>query len=194
MGRKAASKELVEECIFTALMILMEKEDYDSITITDITKRAGVSRMSYYRLYHSKDDIMIGHLRGVFEKIEEQVKEQKITTEREFFFCYYQEVQNNMVFLKNVVRAGMMEQVWRIMKSYALSLHTFCFGPEKTDKEERYRLGFLVGGILLITREWLESGMKESVDEMADFTCRAVRRLVELKPGRVKNREEFHSI
>ena len=185
MGRKAASKELVEECIFTALMILMEKEDYDSITITDITKRAGVSRMAYYRLYRSKDDIIISHLRGVFENIEGQVKGQKITTEREFFICYFQEVKNNKGFLRNVVKAGMMEQVWRIMKSYAVSLHVFRFGQEKPDKEERYRLSFLVGGILLVTREWLESGMKESVEQVADFACRAAQRLFELPPERV---------
>lgn len=36
-------------------MDLMEKEDYEKTTITDIANHAGVSRMSYYRVYQSKD-------------------------------------------------------------------------------------------------------------------------------------------
>ena len=35
---------MTKECIFTALLILMEKKTYEEITITDIAKKAGVSR------------------------------------------------------------------------------------------------------------------------------------------------------
>ena len=41
---------MTKECIFTALLILMEKKPYEEITITDIAKKAGVSRMSYYMI------------------------------------------------------------------------------------------------------------------------------------------------
>lgn len=50
MTQKTISHELAKECIFTALMLLMEKQDYEKITITDIARRAGVSRMTYYRV------------------------------------------------------------------------------------------------------------------------------------------------
>ena len=45
-----------------ALQQLMQKQDYNSISITDLTSRAGVSRMSYYRHYKSKDDILIDYM------------------------------------------------------------------------------------------------------------------------------------
>ncbi|HJA65111.1 MAG TPA: TetR/AcrR family transcriptional regulator [Candidatus Mediterraneibacter cottocaccae] len=172
MQRKTATQELMRECIFTALMLLMEKEDYDRITITDIAKRAGVSRMAYYRMYRSKDDILTDHMRWVFDRIADQVKEQKITTEKEFFICYYREVQKNTVFLKNVVKAGLMEQVWRIMKDYADDFYMYRKGGKNPEGEDRYRVSFFVGGILLLTREWLESGMNESVEEMASISTR----------------------
>ena len=41
---------------------LMENHIYDSISITDITNLAGVSRMAYYRTYNSKDEILIKHI------------------------------------------------------------------------------------------------------------------------------------
>ena len=42
---------MTKECIFTALLILMEKKTYEEINITDNAKKAGVYRMSNYRLY-----------------------------------------------------------------------------------------------------------------------------------------------
>ena len=65
---------MTKECIFTALLILMEKKPYEEITITDIAKKAGVSRMSYYRLYKSKDDILIQYFNEVFEELLERAK------------------------------------------------------------------------------------------------------------------------
>ena len=44
---------LTKECIVTALLRLMQTQSYDSISITDITNLAGVSRMAYYRNYSS---------------------------------------------------------------------------------------------------------------------------------------------
>lgn len=49
MKQKNESNRLVKDCITTAFIELMKVRDYNTITITDITKKAGVSRMAYYR-------------------------------------------------------------------------------------------------------------------------------------------------
>ena len=58
MRTKNESNKLAKECIVTALIELMKVRDYASITITDLTRKAGVSRMAYYRNYTSKEDII----------------------------------------------------------------------------------------------------------------------------------------
>ena len=50
---------LTKECISTALLVLLEEKPYEKITISEITEKAGVSRMAYYRNYKDKDDILI---------------------------------------------------------------------------------------------------------------------------------------
>ena len=62
MQKKNEINILTKECIVTALLRLMENQRYDSISITDITALAGVSRMAYYRNYNSKDEILIKHI------------------------------------------------------------------------------------------------------------------------------------
>ena len=49
------AREFTKSCIMEALLQLMHTKDYNDISITDITARAGVSRMAYYRNYRSKD-------------------------------------------------------------------------------------------------------------------------------------------
>ena len=62
MERQNESNLLTKECIVTALLRLMQEKKYESISITDITTLAGVSRMAYYRNYKSKDEILIKYL------------------------------------------------------------------------------------------------------------------------------------
>lgn len=52
------SKRITRECIETALIQLMAKEDFAKISVSDIVKRAGVSRTAFYRNYTSKEEVL----------------------------------------------------------------------------------------------------------------------------------------
>ena len=52
------SNKLTKECLSMALIYLMNEMDFNKITITDIVKRAGVSRTAFYRNYSVKEDIL----------------------------------------------------------------------------------------------------------------------------------------
>lgn len=59
MEKKGNNGESTRKYITTALFKLMGNNDFDKITITMITKKAGVGRVSYYRNFSSKEDIII---------------------------------------------------------------------------------------------------------------------------------------
>ena len=52
------SNRLTREAIRTGLIMLMHNNKYDRITVTDIIKRAGVSRSGFYRNYQSKEEVL----------------------------------------------------------------------------------------------------------------------------------------
>jgi len=52
------TNKLTREAIYTALVILIKQKPFDSITVTDIVKKAGVSRTAYYNNYNTKKDIL----------------------------------------------------------------------------------------------------------------------------------------
>ena len=52
------SNRLTREAIHQAFYLLMERQPFEEIRITDIIRKAGVSRSAFYRNYKTKEDII----------------------------------------------------------------------------------------------------------------------------------------
>ena len=52
------ANQITRESIETALLHLMEKKDLPQISISELVKKAGVSRNAFYRNYKSKEEIL----------------------------------------------------------------------------------------------------------------------------------------
>lgn len=57
-----------KDYIIEAIFQLMNKKNYNDITITDITKKAGVNRVTFYRNFNSKEDVVKEHLKVCDDK------------------------------------------------------------------------------------------------------------------------------
>lgn len=58
MGRRSENTEYLKGTISDALLQLMENTPIDKITIQEITDLAGVGRMTYFRHFSSKTDVL----------------------------------------------------------------------------------------------------------------------------------------
>lgn len=52
------ANQITRESIETALLHLMEKKELTQISISELVKKAGVSRNAFYRNYKSKEEIL----------------------------------------------------------------------------------------------------------------------------------------
>ncbi|MBR5113246.1 MAG: helix-turn-helix transcriptional regulator, partial [Clostridia bacterium] len=52
------SKKITRESIVTALVLLFADKPYEKITVTEIVKKAGVSRTAFYRNFNTKEDVL----------------------------------------------------------------------------------------------------------------------------------------
>ena len=76
--RKNQANLIAKECIVSALLQLIKEKPLSAITISELTSRAGVSRMSLYRNYNSKEEIFSLHLQEIFIKYEEEDRQQQL--------------------------------------------------------------------------------------------------------------------
>ena len=158
---------MTKECIFTALLILMEKKPYEEITITDIAKKAGVSRMSYYRLYKSKDDILIQYFNEVFEELLERAKAIGSITRYQFGLMIFQTTKENDRLLKAVLKAQLYELLLRRLIKFCYYLAEHIVQMDMRDKRTDYWVYEEAGRFSLLLVCWIERDLKESPEEMA---------------------------
>ena len=60
--KKVNRKEsIIVDSITEALLQLMSKKDFNNISICEITEKAGIGRVSFYRNFDNKEDVLKRH-------------------------------------------------------------------------------------------------------------------------------------
>lgn len=172
MAKHNEVNTLTRECILTALLRLMETEPYESISITDITNLAGVSRMAYYRNYKSKEEILLSHLEEAEEMLIEEIGEGGAGSLREIILYIFKYIQENAAVIQAIYDAGLNHLLSKMLSQRILHY----FPVASKTKEGRYAVPFYAGAILSVFHLWFDNGMKESSEEMADIIAALINR------------------
>ena len=67
------SREFTRNCISAALIVLLNKDKLENITITQLCHVAGVSRMAFYRNYSSIDEVLVDKIKEYAMRLASQV-------------------------------------------------------------------------------------------------------------------------
>ena len=160
------SNKLTRECIESALVLLMNDRAFSEISITNIIRRAGVSRSAYYRNYASKEDI----LTNVFHKAADTIISALADSLTEMnmhksYLTIFEKVLEGKIFFEIIDKANMIYTFQSTLNEKYLS-----FVEERT-VEEHYRVLSWIGSILNVIFGWIHRDYKESPEEMAKICC-----------------------
>ena len=85
-----AIKQDSKDYLTTALLQLLEKNTYSTITVSQVVRRAGVSRMAFYRNFDKLDDVLLQYFSSIistrFADINQHVPANKKLQSLEIFF------------------------------------------------------------------------------------------------------------
>ena len=82
---------VIKESLTEALFILMRKKPFEEITITEISKLAGVSRISFYRNFDSKEDVLVKYL---FEKSMDEFSKYQAQSTQEKLIAMFKSIDH----------------------------------------------------------------------------------------------------
>ena len=171
MKRKNSANVFAKECIVTALIELMKIKPYNSISITDIANRAGVSRMAYYRNYVSKDDILNKYMEEVGEHIHEILSRSCSAGDAHTYFrTLHIELGEHSDIGIATYRAHLGELIYQNVKKYMRET----FLPNDTSAEAEYRISSCAGGFYAVFLYWICNGKKENPEDLAKICCRTI--------------------
>lgn len=156
-------ENLTRGYIFDAFKYLLKTKNYDEISVCDITEKAGVSRMSFYRNFKSKDDLLyqgidviFNNLRKAFQKSENK----SIYTISKLIFETFKNYKEELFSIaNNKITQHIIETVPEKLKENTAT--------DYMNKTSKYVPVFYYGALTTVLFNWLKSGAEETPDEMA---------------------------
>lgn len=141
------------DLITEALFRLLSEKSYDEITVTDICKEAGYTRMSFYRNFSSKEDILSKAFHSSFEQFLADNHDKK---ELSAYFTFYTE---NKALIDNIYRAKKQQLIID-------QLLSSCGYSDDLPVESGYAVGYYVYFIFGFLDTWYKRGMKETPEQI----------------------------
>lgn len=160
--------EAVKESIVKSLIKIMENKDFEDITITEIVKDAGVSRMSYYRNFSSKEDILAYYTEYVLSNFVSESSQEKDANIHEFSKSFFEHLRNHKQLLSGLAKANLSNIFIEKFGKHFEQLFIDVDKLSEAEKLKEYALKYRIGGTAAVILDWAEKGLKESDEEMAE--------------------------
>lgn len=164
------SNRLTKECLQTALICLMGEKPFEKITVTELVKRSGVSRMAFYRNYNSKEEILREMTESFLLAVRKSLEDPKYDGDPGLWFRdVFSALENHIDILKLLFEARLpIELGIGTSRGTYLILNQIY---DEAEGRERYVRSSAEGAFIYVLREWVYSGAKESPEEMAKICC-----------------------
>ena len=171
MNKRKEKNEEVRQAIIDAFFRLMRKRENTEITVSDIVREAGVARVSYYRNFSSKEDIVHSFIDDVLAHYEKCLDDSTPT-----FYCYwnimmaFRMMYEYREYVLDITRYGFLLPLYERLTE----LHERMDGDIPASSIERYRIYAYIGAFTNTALQWILDGTKESPEEIAQEFCRLV--------------------
>lgn len=160
--------QFARECIVSALMQLLRQKPLSAITIKELCERAGVSRMTFYRNYDAKEDILLSHIQDILARYQREDRE--TAQEGQFYdrarvrrgFSYFYQYKD---FVDGLVHCGLGEVFLQKLTAFALEKWL----QDETDRVQRYRLVSYVGLLFNCYMTWIQAPQDMTLDALTEL-------------------------
>lgn len=155
--------KIITESLIEALIILIKEKDYQKISITDICKTAGVSRMAFYNNYQTKDnllkEIIIQSTNSIIQEIGSPFR---LTTDVNWYKLLFRKIRSFSDALKLIFDAG-------FEFTYLSTINELILHDKEIDSVKKYSRLIWAGGIVNTLIHWIKNNMEESIDDLSLF-------------------------
>ena len=157
----------VKQDMYKALLRLMGDKTFSSISVSDITSEANVSRMSFYRNYNAIEDILKEHLVEVVEEYrakESDTESKTVFYEKKYMLRCFRFFYLHREFIDALITAGMGDLFLAKITEYLIQKW---IDVEKGTREENLRISAFAGAIYNMYREWSKGDFLELPEDVA---------------------------
>ena len=178
--REPSSAQLIQK----ALLELLQKKSYDTIPIYEICAQAAVSRNTFYRLYHTKDDALEALIKSRLQLSTTEYEKSRITSFQQIdhaevknvYITHYRFWKTQETFLTILSKRGLFHHFVRLSPHLLETpssdelLKTYCFDDNTISVS--YFKTWLAVGLSMLLEQWTLHKFQQTPEEMADLTLK----------------------
>lgn len=163
-----------QEQIANALLGLMKEKPYDTISVSEICRLAGVSRQTFYSLYQSKENVVIRILQGYYcdmqadrPSVTGPADEAPESCHMQDFcrdYCFY--LTEHADFIRLLVENDITHLLYDSI--YESMTECGCFSGEPQAELGSYSAGFIASGFVGIAKVYVERDCRDGAGELSD--------------------------
>lgn len=156
--------------ITNALLHLMHLYPYHEITVKQIILESRIARKTFYRNYHSKDDILDSYITGIMQQYVLSLKQNangRLSNILEIIFSFCVRNKEFLLLLRDNRMMHILLEKWntfipmvhdQVIGTDCIIAHNF------SEKQVSYIIAFNVGAVWNIIMKWIEFDMQDTPD------------------------------
>lgn len=172
--KKTQRNRFTRMCMGDALVNIMQQKAYDKISVSDIVKKAGVSRMTYYNYYETKEELVKDYIEEItslyLDEEKNNLKEKNNIMDYAHILFLIKFFDRYGKFFVTLADAGMysfiidaaniiMEKEYK--DNYSTSDDAYFL------KKKTYELYFYSGAMVNVFLQWQKNGKNITPEELA---------------------------
>ena len=164
-SNNADLRSLTKDAITTALLFLLDEKDYKDISISDVCKKAGVSRNAFYRNYEAKDAILRRYLYEETDKWRKTLHTVNNLTALKYFTSLFTQCAKYTDIMRKMISSGI---------DYILIdlFYTAYADRTRNTPAPKYTQCQMAGGIYAICVHWIMNRQPETPEDLAQIVCK----------------------
>ena len=158
-----------ENLIVASLLSLMRSKPYEEITIREISEKAGIGRITFYRHFRTKRDVILRYFNENIRAFRNRIRK-KPESEDDYYeivFSVFSQLRDECGSLKLILDSGLGGIYLEILSEGIGSV----FQDEFQENSE-YDAAFFTGALFYVSVKWIQNGCRESVKAVSDSFCR----------------------
>lgn len=177
------------EKMHTALIALLDKKDFELITVKEICDTAGVNRSTFYLHYDNINDLLSEAVEAVYKNFlghfgdlntegistAEKNGDELFLVTPKYLMPYLEFVEENQKLFYLMYEKNEMMGAEKMYETWFKTI----FGPILTkfkvpDKEQPFIMIFYLKGIIGVVTEWVRRGCTETKDEIISIIQKCI--------------------
>ncbi len=171
MNKKEESNKRVKKAITDALFSLLKTKNLNGITISELIKEAGVARMSFYRNYTSKEDVLLTLVRDVLQDFRETADyDLSNVYQKKHVYRSFRYFEQYSPYFRGFHDAGFSAMLLQELNRF----HEEIAGLMSSGSKEKYRLYVYMGALYNTALQWRSTYPKEELSVVAEGFCESM--------------------